>query len=424
MAHRIYPILGGLALGLALFAPPTAAAAGSGNAPEYSGLAAGGLASRDVAAGEVRLRTAQAGAPPDDGAGSEARKNLRSELDAIRRKAANETGSPSFDPPLPVRKRDGQTAPSSAEAAGRQQDQSDRAAEPQIDRLSGRVLLLNFKGTQPSEPGPRAIRALLQAGGIAGAVFSRENIQSKAQIKELMKFFWAGSQQSRPLFAVREIGGVSDALPPIKDFEQWPSERDVATKGDPQYAYSTYRSMGANLAVLGFNLNFGPVLAQAGEGRDPAASFGGNPLQAGVFAKTFILGHSEEKVIAVPILDGSDLSVRTLKTLLVADPGIPVSSALSMSSGMAPFAAYGSLVRGPRFCFAAVTVATSGPGAVSGLRRGCDVLVFDGGTENPAAVRDQVALGLSEAIHNGELTSDALNAAAQRLAALRSPPQH
>ena len=46
MAHRIYPILGGLALGLAVFVPQPAAAAMSGNPVEYSGLNARGLVSR------------------------------------------------------------------------------------------------------------------------------------------------------------------------------------------------------------------------------------------------------------------------------------------------------------------------------------------------------------------------------------------
>ena len=423
--HRKHPILRGLALGLAFVAPLAAAAAAqSGNAREYSGAGASGLASRDAlessTAGEARLVTAQAGGSFEDDAGAEARKDLRAELDRIRRQNAGETGA-SFDPPLPVRKR---PALAAAPALGPpEQAQAGGASDPKIDRLTGQLLLFNFKGSQPSDPGPRAVRALLQSGLIAGVVFGRENIQSRAQLKELIKFFWSPGTANRPLFAIREIGGASDALPLIKDFEQWPSEQDVAAKGDPQYAYSTYRSMGASLAALGFNMNFGPALPAAGDGQDLAASFGSNPLQTGVFAKTFVLGHREENVIAVPIVDGSAHSVRALKTLLVSDPAVPIISAAGDASGIAPFTAYIGLGRGARFCFAPLSAGNAGTVAVDDLRRGCDVLVVDAGTDGLAVVREQIALGLSQAIRNGELSLDALDAAAERLGELRSPRQ-
>jgi len=427
MVHRIHPILRGLALGLALLAPLAAAAAGqSGNAREYSAGGTSGLASRDVlegsATGAARLVIAQADGPFEDDAGAEARRQLRSELDRIRRQSTGEAGTASFDPPLPVRKRAAQAAAEALDPPS-QRAQAAGAADPKIDRLTGQLLLLNFKGSQPADPGPRAVRALLQSGLIAGVVFGRENIQSRAQLKELMKFFWAGGAQNRPLFAIQEIGGTSDALPLVKDFEQWPSEQDVATKGDPQYAYSTYRSMGANLAALGFGMNFGPALAASGDSQDPAASFGSNPLQTGVFAKTFILGHREENVIAVPMVDGSAHSVRALKTLLVSHPATPIGSVLGNGGGAAPFSAYDGLGRGSRFCFASLSAANAASGVVNGFKRGCDVLVLDAGTDGLAAVREQIALAMSQAIRDGELSLNALNAAAERLSELRAPSQ-
>ena len=352
------------------------------------------------------------------------RAQLRMELDYIRRLNAGDAGSGSFDPPVPVRRRPVQAAAAEAGAGDSPRPQlvAAGAADPKIDRLTGQLLLFGFRGSQPADPGARAIRALLQSGLIAGVVFGRENIQGRAQLKELVKFLLPGGQ-NRPIVAIREVGGASEAFPAVKDFEMWPSEQDVATKGDPQYAYSTYRSMGATLAAFGFNMNFGPVLAPAGDVKDPAASFGGNPLQTGVFAKTFLLGHKEENVVAVPIVDSSAHSVRALKTILVADPAIPVAAVMKDGSGIAPFAAYSGLVNGARFCFAALSAANAGAGAVSGFRRGCDVLILDGGADSPASVRDQAALGLTQAIQVGELSFDALNASAARLGELRSPSQ-
>ncbi len=424
MVHPIYPVLRGFALGLALLALP-AAAAQSGGTAEYSGADAGGLAPRGSQVssswGQGRLQTAQAGGQSGDNTGGDGRTQLRMELDRIRRQGGGEAGSSSFAPPPPVRRRPGQTdtqaenTPRPHLAAG--------AADPRVDRLTGQLLLFNFRGSQPSNSGPRAVHGLLQSGLIAGVVFGRENIQGKAQLKELVKFLSPAGTPNRPFIAIREIGGASEAFPAVKEFELWPSEQDVAAKGDPQYAYSTYRSMGATLAGFGFNMNFGPMLAATGDVKDPAASFGSNPLQTGVFAKTFLLGHKEENVLAVPIVDSSAHSVRALKTILVSDPGVPVSAVMKDGSGVAPFAAYAGLVQGPRFCFAALAAANAGAGAVSGFRRGCDVLVLDGGSDSPASVRDQAALGLTQAINVGELSFDALNASSARVGELRSSGQ-
>jgi hypothetical protein len=421
MAHRIYPILGGLALGLTVFALQPAAAAMNGNAAEYSDVGADGLAPREASAppglNGPSLRVAQTGSGSGDSAGTSARENLRQELDRIRRESATGASTPSFDPPLPVRRKTGQTeAAANGVSSALPVQHPAHAADPQADRATGKLLLLSFRGSQPADAGPKAIRALLQSGLIAGAVFGRENIQSRAQLKELMKFIWPGGVSHRPLFAIREIGSSSDALPPIKDFERWPSEMDIVSKGDPQYAYSTYRSLGANLASLGFNMNFGPVLAVSGDGLDPASSFGGDPLQAGVFAKTFILGHREENVIAVPIVDGSEHTVRALKTIAISNPGIPIGSVIGKDRAAPPFSAYDGFISGVRICLAGHDSANL---SASAFKRGCDVLVLNGAGEAPSAVRDEVALAISQAVRDGELTYEALNAAAQRVSELR-----
>ncbi len=278
------------------------------------------------------------------------------------------------------------------------------AIDPEINRAAGKLILMQFSGSQPSDGGPKAIRALIQNGLIAGVMFRTENIQSKGQLKELMKFLKEGVVEPRPVFAISEIGGGSGGLPRIKDFEAWPSQQRVASQGDPEYAYTTYRSLGSNLAGLGFTMNFGPVLGTAGVAREPSASFGGNALQAGVYAKTFVLGHRDDHMIAVPVVDSSDASVRALKTLLVSYPAMPVAAAAAAAGDAQPFAAYDGLVRGAQFCMVTIGERSKASEAAVNFTRGCDVLVIDGGKESPAAIRDLVAQGVSGIIKSGSLT--------------------
>jgi Glycosyl hydrolase family 3 N terminal domain len=364
------------------------------------------------------MRFAQATAVPfGDEIGAEARSSLRKELDRIRR----ESGSASFDPPLPVRRKAQQTELAAADDPAHLPPPPSVAADPRVSSLTGKILLLGFRGSQPAEGGPKAIRALLQSGLIAGVIFGRDNVHSRPQLKELMKFLWpAGNGAGKPLFAVSEIGGVSDTLPPVRDFERWPSEKDIAAKGDPQYAYSTYRSMGAILSALGFNVNFGPILSPSGNGADLASSFGINPLLAGVLTKTFILGHREENVIAVPIVDGSEHSIRALKTIAVSNPGLPIGSAAGEDKPGPIFAPYEGFLKGAHFCWLSPAQVPAGGRAVAALKKGCEILVLAGEIDKPGSVREEIVLAIAKSLQEGELNLETLSAASEKLSGLRS----
>jgi hypothetical protein len=425
MVHRKNPILGRLALCIALIAPHVAAAATAGSdAGEYNGASAPGLVSRATESGAARGRSIMAQNAPQTGEEpGEARNRLRQELDQIRRNPASSRVS-EFDPPKPVRRKaapaavDGEAPP--AGPGGFQTAAQTIRADPQIDKLIGQAILMRFRGSAPSDAGPKAIRALLQSGLIAGAVFGRENIQSKAQLKELMKFLSSSGGPGRPILAIREIGGSASSMPPVKDFEPWPSEKEVAARGDPQYAYSTYRSMGSSLAALGFNMNFGPRLTMPEAGENATATFGDNALQAGVFAKTFILGHSEANVLPVPILDDSDLAVRALKTLLLSYPSTVIATDTKFRPDGPLFSLFEGLVRGARFCFVSLEPKNEGAGAAESFKRGCDALVVEDSAESPVAVRERIAQGVTAAVQNGVLSVAVLNASVQRVMVLRS----
>ncbi|WP_164729983.1 hypothetical protein [Rhodomicrobium lacus] len=444
MAHRNIPILRGLALGLALIAAKPCAGSG---AVEYSGVASAKeapLEARTIGDNSRQwVKTAQNNGASADDADAEAQRKLKQELDRLRRQPRE--GWATTTPTTPQKPQQ-QQQKSSPVNAGEAQPKPKRptatngtaeaqqkpkpvapatapieaplpigpAIDPEIDRAVGKVLFLRFPGTLPADVGPKAMRAMLQSGQIAGAMFSRQNIASKAQLRDLVKFLWQGNAAQRPFFAIREIGGKEDALPQLKEFEAWPAPGDIAGRGDPEYAYSTYRSLGFNLAHLGFNLNFGPALSPSGAAADPS-SFGANPLQSGVFAKTFILGHKDTNVIAVPVVDQSELSVRALKSLLVAYPGTPVAATIGDET--ASLSAYENLVRGPRFCL--LTMTAGAAETVSSFAKGCDVLVVDGGKESPAATRAALAAAIADAVRNGTLALADLQASAQRLSTLR-----
>ena len=414
--HRKYPFMGGLALGLVLLS-------GAASAAEYSGATLAGLPSVDAYGtsalrGKVKTVENEVTSSRDDAATEEARKRLKNELDRMRRSPRHEKAESKPSSQQPAKKKE-PTAETADAPRPQPQKQAVPAVDPEISRAAGKLMIMRFSGSEPSDNGPKAIRALIHDGQIAGVMFGSDNIQSKVQLKELVKSLAQSGGEPKPLLAVSEIGGAGGAFPHIKDFEAWPSEREVASKGDPEYAYLTYRSLGTFLAGFGFNLNFGPALGSVA--KDPSASFGDSPLQAGVYAKTFILGHRDDNVITVPVVDSSDVAVRALKTLLVSYPGMAIAA--TMASEAQPFTAYDSLVRGPRFCLITLKQGSNPAEAASSFNRGCDAIVIDGGKESPAVTWDLVVRGVSDAIKSGSLSLASLKASAQRLAALRSLSQ-
>ena len=414
--HRNYSFIGGLAFGLVLFAAAVSAA-------EYSEAFLPGLPPVDAygkppAPGNVKTAENDAARARDDAPKDDARKRLKTEVDRVKR--ATKQGDAEAKPasPQPAKKKE-------PEASNPPRPQPQKppvpAIDPDIDRAVGKLIIMRFSGSDPSDNGPKAIRALLHDRQIAGVMFSGDNIQSKGQLKELVKSLAPGGDW-KPLFAISEIGGAGGSFPSVKDFESWPSEREVASKGDPDYAYLTYRSLGESLSGLGFTVNFGPTLGTEATQRNPSASFSDSPLQAGVFAKTFILGQRDGDIAPVPLVDGSEAAVRALKTLLVSYPAMPIAIAVTGQAAL-PFTPYDGLVRGARICLVTLSPGASAADAASPFGRGCDAVVIDGGKESPAAVRELAVRGVSDAIKSGSLTLAALNASAQRLSTLRSASQ-
>jgi beta-N-acetylhexosaminidase len=122
-----------------------------------------------------------------------------------------------------------------------------------IDALCGQLVLGGFRGT--SLPAHYA-RALEQSRR-CGAVLFKSNVEGgPLQVAALAREVHARAPQ--PLLAIDQEGGrvarlraPALAVPPM---------RTVASWGDPIFAESLARAVGAELAALGITLNFAPVV--------------------------------------------------------------------------------------------------------------------------------------------------------------------
>jgi|GEM_PF-5737069 len=362
----------------------------------------------------------RAGFDDPDAPRTNSRARLEEELRRIRR-PGSEQAQTAFNPPLPVRRKPGAPEAVAVENKPAPLPQNPIPAAPPIPReleqLLSQRFIIQFAGTQPGDAGVKAARSLIQSGSIAGVVLDKNNVVSKAQLRELLRFFAQAGGRQKPFLAAREIGGSSTSFTFEKGFEPWPSQQAVAAKRDPQYSYSTYQTLSANLEYLGFNMNFGPRIALPDGPSGPADSFANDPLQIAVYAKTFILGHVEAGVIPVPILDAGDKPIQSLKALLVSYPDTPVAAGQSPES--TTFHNYGSLIRGARFCFVSGKPEAVAAEVPESFRRGCDILVLTTVSEPPPVVLQRAMQTVAAAVRKGELTLALLSASSPRIDALR-----
>lgn len=122
---------------------------------------------------------------------------------------------------------------------------------------------------------PDLMKQMIRDWNLGGVIFFKRNIESKKQVKDLIKEVKT-LQKKIPLFvSVDHEGGRVFRLPP--PFTQITTARELAQKNA---AFETGVLMGQELKEVGFNLNYAPVLDVDSNPKNPIIgdrSFGNNP---------------------------------------------------------------------------------------------------------------------------------------------------
>jgi len=130
-----------------------------------------------------------------------------------------------------------------------------------LEQQIGQFLFIGLPGTE-IDAGTRALIEEVQPGGII--IFGR-NVASPQQLRSLLD----GARELLavpPLCGIDQEGGLVDRLRKI--FTPMPAARTIRQHGDLAAARSLGRITGEVLRMLGFNLNFAPVMSIMTEDRD------------------------------------------------------------------------------------------------------------------------------------------------------------
>ena len=163
-----------------------------------------------------------------------------------------------------------------------------------LEEKIGQMTMVGFDGTTA----PPHILQWLAAGRIGGVYLFARNVESPAQVKQLLDDCHAAAKY--PILAgIDQEGGVVARL--RDGFTESPGAMALAAGGDVRLAEDIAAMMGSELAALGINWNFAPVADIAHNPDNPSVgtrSFGRNKKQVSDFATAQIRGFQSAGVAA------------------------------------------------------------------------------------------------------------------------------
>lgn len=174
--------------------------------------------------------------------------------------------------------------------------QSESLYELPLEQQIGQLFYIGLPGTQLDQQTRALIEEVLPGGII---IFGR-NVAEPQQLRNLLD----GAREILPippLVGVDQEGGLVDRLRKI--FTPMPSARTIREHGDLAGARALGRITGEALRILGFNMNFGPVMSIMTEERDLLSnglysrSFGRSPGEVLGYTTVYLRGLQETGIL-------------------------------------------------------------------------------------------------------------------------------
>lgn len=182
--------------------------------------------------------------------------------------------------------------------------------EEELKLRIGQMIIVGFRGTEVNK-NSKIVRAIenLDLGGvilfdfdIPPKIFPR-NILNPDQVRKLISDLQGYSRI--PLFVAVDVeGGRVNRLKKEYGFLDIPSHKELGMKDDPEFTKSVVSKMAHQLNILGFNMNFAPVVDLNINQENPVIgkldrSFSSDTERVFAQAEAFISAQDEHNIISV-----------------------------------------------------------------------------------------------------------------------------
>ena len=141
-------------------------------------------------------------------------------------------------------------------------------------------------------------QATIQEYPFGGFVLFGHNCAEPLQLLTLCRALWKTGKKIPPFIAIDQEGGRVHRLP--EPFTHFPAARLIGQARDPDLAYQAGRATAIELALVGINLNFAPVLDVNSNPRNPVIgdrSFGSEPREVITFSAPWTQGLRDGGII-------------------------------------------------------------------------------------------------------------------------------
>lgn len=159
----------------------------------------------------------------------------------------------------------------------------------------GQLLMVGFDGAAPAE----GVEELIRKHHIGGVILFSRNIKDPAQCAKLTESLQKAAPDAPLFIAVDQEGGrVSRLAPP---FTQFPPARTLGHCDSVDLTYSCAEAMAKELAAVGINMNFAPVLDVDTNPKNPIIgdrAFGASPTLVSKHGLATIAALHDQRVIA------------------------------------------------------------------------------------------------------------------------------
>lgn len=171
-----------------------------------------------------------------------------------------------------------------------------------LEEMAGQMILVGFQGNSVDDATVKGLISEIGKGQIGGVMYLKSNVTSLDAVKAMNAAFRKAHPTLPPFIALDQEGGRVQRLTAAVGFPEMPSAADVAKADTPAAAQAIYSRTAAELASLGFNVNFGPVVDLNVNPNNPiigkyGRSFSRDPKVVESYADAFIAAHHEAGVL-------------------------------------------------------------------------------------------------------------------------------
>ena len=127
-----------------------------------------------------------------------------------------------------------------------------------VEAMAGQLLVIGLPGSSPDDASAKALAAHIAAGRAGGMLALRHNVKSRSNLSAMASLMLAG--RSDALMAIDQEGGKVQRLGSKMGFTNIPTAQWVAGNLSVDDARALYEKAGREMRSVGFNLNLAPSL--------------------------------------------------------------------------------------------------------------------------------------------------------------------